>query len=101
MRKYQSIQFAPDGDFITDYHADSVAEVWDIVNDQGSRWYFYPLPFVITAGQIAGSRQKRHGSQKRIVSCPDGFEKYKGCTVAKVASDLASLPNAERKAIFS
>ena len=90
--KYQSIQFAPDGDYVTDYQSDSVAGIWDIVNDQGSRWYFYPIPFVITNG----GNVKR----KRILSCPDGFGHFHGRTVATVNHHLASLTDNEREGLL-
>jgi hypothetical protein len=82
--QYQSVQISPDGaDYITDYSAATVAEVWDLVNDQGSRWYFYPLPFVVTAtpGRI---------ERKRIVSACDGFEWLQGCTVHTAMREIAA-----------
>lgn len=58
---FVSVQFATDGDHIQEYRCDSINEVWDMVNDQGSRWYFYPLPMVVDDGRDV------------IVSAPDGF----------------------------
>ena len=86
MTAYQSVQISPDGlDYITDYRAGSVEEIWDLVNDQGSRWFFYPLPFVITAtaGQI---------ERKRIVSACDGFHHLEGMTVSGAMREIASDP---------
>lgn len=92
---YQSLQISPDGqDFITDYERPTVAEVWELVNDQGSRWFFYPIPFVITAGKIAGSRDTRAAriGRKRIVSACDGFEHLEGLTVASAMREIADNP---------
>jgi len=80
---YQSVQISPDGeDYITDHKHNTVVEVWDAVNDQGSKWFFYPLPFVVTAtgGPIL---------RKRIVSTCDGFEHLKGCTVRTAMQEIA------------
>lgn len=86
MRGYQSLQVSPDGeDFITDYRCATIAEVWDLVNDQGSRWFFYPIPFVVTDG---GSGILR----KRIVAAPDGFEYLNGCTVKTAMQEIARNP---------
>jgi hypothetical protein len=72
MTMYQSIQFSLDGDYILDYHdCQSIEEVWDRVNDQGSKWYFHPIPMVI----------KNNGvdiGKNRIVSAPYGLEFCKG-----------------------
>ena len=48
MEKYQAVLVAPDGDYVTDYLADTVKEVEEAVADQGSRWFFYP--FVVIVG---------------------------------------------------
>ena len=34
MTAYQSIQFADDGDYITDYNEPTAEDVWERVNDQ-------------------------------------------------------------------
>lgn len=83
MAGYQSLQVSPDGeDYITDYQEPTVDAVWDRIADQGSRWYFYPLPFVITAG---GSGIPR----KRIIAAPDGFEHLRGLTVRTAMRAIA------------
>ena len=47
--KYQAVLFAPDGDYVTDFHdIDTIQEVWDCINDMGSRWVFYPFCCVAT-----------------------------------------------------
>lgn len=48
-KKYRSLQFSIDGQaWIFDHEGDTPEEVWKAVNDQGSKWIFYPLPFVVT-----------------------------------------------------
>jgi len=92
MTAYQSIQFADDGDYITDYNEPTAEDVWERVNDQGSRWYFYPYPFVITA-KTGSDFPRSHGSieRKRIVSACDGFDWAVGLTVASVAREFAAF----------
>lgn len=83
MTRYQAVLIAPDGgDYVTDHKRDTVGDVWDAVNDQGSKWFFYPLPFVVTAtgGPIM---------RKRIVSACDGFEWLQGCTVKTAMHEIA------------
>jgi hypothetical protein len=58
MSKYKAILFSFDGDYVTDYEADTVEEVWKRVNDGGSRWYFYPFSFVIKNHGCISWRQK-------------------------------------------
>ena len=69
INKYQAVLFHPQGDHVTDFrhmetdHNDiglQIEEVWDRINDMGSRWIFYPICFV--------------GTSKTIVSGPDGLE---------------------------
>lgn len=71
MNKYQASLFAPDGDMVTDFRdSDSVEEVWDRVNDMGSRWVFYPIAFVST--------------DKTIIETPEGLEFLKGKRIKTV-----------------
>jgi len=95
MTAYQSIQLADDGDYVTDYNAPTIEDVWDLVNDQGSRWYFYPYPFVITA-KADSDYPRSHGSigRKRIVSACDGYDWAVGLTVATVAREFAAALSA-------
>ena len=82
--EYMSVQMSPDGeDYVTDYCEDSVSGVWSAVGDQGSRWYFYPLPFVVTAAPGDVSR-------KRIVSACEGFEYLEGLTVKTAMREIAA-----------
>jgi len=63
---YKSIHFATDGNFVTDNERETVEEVWQAVNDMGSRWFFYPIPCVIKSG----ANLKRG----RIISPCAGFD---------------------------
>ena len=48
MKRYMAVLFAPDGDYVTDYHgSESVKVVTERLADQGSRWYFYPFEIVV------------------------------------------------------
>ena len=68
MRTYRAILFAPDGDFVTDFRSDTKEEVWDKVNDMGSRWIFYPIVFVATDKSIVDSNGVEHLQGKRIAT---------------------------------
>jgi hypothetical protein len=85
--KYKSIQFAPDGDWITDYRGcASVEEVKEIVADQGSRWIFYPFPAVIVDhGEITKDTQ-------RIVDACEPFEYLRGRTIRTMSREIAAQP---------
>lgn len=86
MTAYQAVLISPDGDdYVTDHRAATVAEVWELVANQGSRWYFYPIPFVVTAGGTGIER-------KRIVAAPDGFEHLRGVTVRTAMREIANDP---------
>ena len=63
MKTYKAILFHPEGDFVTDFENNTIEEVWESVNNMGSRWFFYPLVFVI--------------KNKTIVDCPEGFPNFK------------------------
>jgi hypothetical protein len=43
-----AILMAPDGDWVSDYYGCSTKdEVWNKLDDQGSRWFFYPFHFIV------------------------------------------------------
>lgn len=49
MKNYKALLFHPEGDFVTDFtDKETKQDVWECINDMGSRWIFYPLPFVAT-----------------------------------------------------
>jgi hypothetical protein len=78
--KYKALLVTPDGDWVTDYWGcDTKHEVIEKLENQGSRWFFYPFQFVITDG--AG----RHYTKltQRIVDASFPYEHLKGMTIAK------------------
>jgi len=49
---YSAVLFAPDGENVRDFRGhNDIDEVWELISDMGSRWIFYPIPFVATAYQ--------------------------------------------------
>ena len=87
MTRYKSAQFAPDGDWITDYRESaSPEEVMRRVADQGSRWFFYPFPVVIIDhGPVTVERQ-------RIIDAAEPFEAFRGKTLRTFGRWLADNP---------
>ena len=83
---YKAILFHPEGDFVTDfYNKQTKQDVWDLVNDMGSRWIFYPIVFVAT--------------DKTIVDTPEGLEHLKGKRISTVKKYLASNWEANKEEI--
>jgi hypothetical protein len=85
--KYQAVLFAPDGDYVTDFHGkDTVREVWDCIADMGSRWVFYPFCCV--------------GTDKTIIEVWDnGPIRLKGKrikTVSKIINNALDFTHHER-----
>jgi hypothetical protein len=75
-RTYKAVLFHPEGDFVTDFtNRNEIEDVWDMVNDMGSRWIFYPIVFVAT--------------DTTIVDTPEGLELLKGKRIKTVKSLLA------------
>jgi hypothetical protein len=77
--KYQAVLFAPDGDYVTDFHdRDTIEEVWEEIADMGSRWIFFPFCCVGTDNTIVavwdGCIPKLKG--KRIKTVSKFFKKY-------------------------
>ncbi len=62
--KYKAVFFHPEGDFVSDFRSNSVSEVWEHINNMGSKWISYPICFVAT--------------EKVIVSTPKKFMFLKG-----------------------
>ena len=61
----------------------TVEKAWQYSNDMGSRWYFYPFHFVVTA------------SGKTIADAPEMFAHLKGkrvTTVAAIFNSASKLP---------
>lgn len=78
---YSAILMALDGATVEDYEAPTVDEVWDLFNDAGSRWFFYPIPFVVRAGE---------SDRRRIVAAARGFEQFEGCAISTVSREIAA-----------
>ena len=74
MKNYKAILFHPEGDFVTDFQRESIQEVWEEISEMGSRWIFYPIPFVCT--------------DKTIVDCPDCLEHLKGKRIKTVQAHI-------------
>ena len=70
--KYHAILFHPEGDFVTDFHRGDKQEVWEEISGMGSRWIFYPIPFVAT--------------DKTIVDTPEGLEFLKNKKIKTVVN---------------
>ena len=72
---YQATLFHPQGDSVTDFRDTKTKDdVWEAINNMGSRWIFYPLCFVTT--------------EKTVVSTPDGLEFLEGKRIETVRSYL-------------
>lgn len=51
---------------------DNIQDVWEYANDMGSRWFFYPFRFAVTA------------SGNTVADSPDGLEQFNGKRVKTV-----------------
>jgi hypothetical protein len=84
MKKYKLAVMAFDGDIqIERPEFNTIAETWDYSNDMGSKWYFYPFHFVVTA------------SGKTIKESPELLEHLTGLrtkTVRKHFKKISELP---------
>jgi hypothetical protein len=77
MKNYKAVLFAPDGEYVTDFSGrKNIEDVWSMVADMGSRWIFYPIPFVTT--------------DKTIVGTIEGLEHLKGKRIETVKKILAN-----------
>ena len=65
--KYRALLFHPEGDYVIDFNGNSKNEIWDRVNDMGSRWIFYPIVFIATDKTIVDTLPGlEHLNNKRI-----------------------------------
>ena len=83
MKKYKALMFAEDGEYITDYEGNTVNEVWKAADEGGSRWFFYPLRFVVRSGRVTDNT--------RVVDTPELFSHYKGKTVKTIKSHVPNM----------
>ncbi len=72
--EYRALLFHPEGDYVQDFHRTEKDEVWQAIEHMGSRWIFYPLPFVAT--------------DKTIVDVPKGMERFKGKRISTLVKFL-------------
>lgn len=91
---YAAVLIAPDGEYVTDFERDTIDEVWDCVNDMGSRWYFYPFPVV---AQIVETFAGIDTTRSTVVSWPDGV---RGSDVP-LSELLADVRSGELEWIFA
>lgn len=85
---YQALLVSPDGkDYVTDFaNSKTIDDVWEAVDNMGSRWFFYPIPFVITSS----SSKVRN---KRIVDIPNNyFDVIKNTTVKNAMQFIEDNP---------
>jgi len=94
MSKYMAILFAPDGDWVVDFSANTKEEVVEKLANRGSLWLFYPFEGVITdRGMLVTSRQ-------RLVDvAPNLPRELVGKRISTVSSYLKNLPEAELHAL--
>jgi hypothetical protein len=77
---YKAVLFALDGAWVTDYRGNkTIQEVWDRIDDQGSRWFFYPISFV-----TIDNRKNYTTQDQRIVDAPEILDFLKGRTIKEV-----------------
>lgn len=76
MKNYKAVLFAPDGSYATDVKDNAdIQDVWEEIANFGSRWIFYPIPFVAT--------------DKRIADAPEGLEFLQGKAIKTVQKFLS------------
>ena len=81
-RTFKAILFSIDGeDFVKDFeNTTNVQKVWDQVDNMGSKWFFYPIPFVFSE------------TTNKVVAVPDEFKQdtitLKGMTIDCVKAFL-------------
>lgn len=71
---YRAILFHPNGEYVTDFPSETKQKVWEKIDNKGSRWIFYPIPFVAT--------------DKSIVDVPDQLHHLKGKRIHTVQKYL-------------
>jgi hypothetical protein len=79
-KKYRSIQMSLDGAYIFDHEGDTPQEVWNQVNDQGSKWFFFPIPFIVTNNP---GQNFRYSKIIDTPDYPDYFRELKGKSTRK------------------
>ena len=78
-KQYQLILFSLDGGYVIEATKfNSIDEAWEFENNMGSRWFFYPYPYIIEEGG------------KKIVSSCD-YWNFDGQTFQEVAEKIHTL----------
>lgn len=74
---YQLICMSLDGDYVTEGRDfETIESAWGRFDDMGSRWYFYPFPFVMSASGktvVDTPELLQHLKRKRLVSVVKHF----------------------------
>jgi len=86
---YKAVLISIDGqDYVTDFHnSKSIEDVWDSINDMGSRWYFYPIPLVV-------KNNKTKTINNRIADIPIDFPvEFKGKAIKTAMQFIKDNPD--------
>jgi hypothetical protein len=84
---YKAVLFSADGNWVTDYRGKTKEEVWEQVNNSGSRWIFYPYIAIIKdKGRLTLSTQ-------RICEGYGLTEWMKGKTIKTISEILENNPD--------
>jgi hypothetical protein len=94
---YKAVLFAPDGDWVTDYRGcKTKEEVWEYIENQGSRWFFYPFIFIIKDNGKGYTTEKQ-----RIVDVPEDWpHDVYGKSIKRVEELIAQLSIKEKESIL-
>jgi hypothetical protein len=97
---YKAILFAPDGDWVTDFGGcKTKEEVWQYVENMGSRWFFYPFVFV-----IKDKKKVYTLNSQRIVDMPFhplyAYYEIQGKSIKTVSNIIANMPFPEKESIL-
>src|SRR3990167_2979868 len=77
---YKLICMSFDGDYQRERpEFETVQAAWEYSNDLGSKWFFYPFHFVVSA------------SGKTVVDAPDILKHFCGMRVATIAKRFAEM----------
>jgi hypothetical protein len=93
MSKYKLILMSFDGEYVTERPLfDTVDDAWEYENDLGSKWFFYPFPFVVTESGLT------------IVGCPEDMGCFYGkrvATVEKLFKKVQAMPETEGMDVYA
>ena len=86
---YKALLVAPDGEWVTDYRGcNTKAEVIEKLENQGSRWFFYPYEFVI----VDDPSGLTSTFTARICDASFPYYELKGRTIAKALDYIKANP---------